>query len=133
MWSAHNIFSPIWYLFWFSRLRKNNHLGLIFSFPFPTFANFFKYLGNIKKIFPTTWYYQFLVILVGILGAMEILATFACVMYMPVSNSTFIRFNFKKSVLVKNTASIRLVTLWHWFLQIRYLRWYLLQSFWVID
>ena len=60
----------------------------------PPFTNVFNYLGNIKKIFPTTWYYQFLVILVGILGAMEVLATFACVMYMPVSNSKFIRLIF---------------------------------------
>ena len=42
-------------------------------------------LGNIKNILPSTWYHQFLVILVGMLGALEILATFACVMYMPVS------------------------------------------------
>ena len=43
-------------------------------------------LGNIKKIFPATWYHQILVIVVGILGALSMLTTFACVIFMPVSS-----------------------------------------------
>ena len=46
-------------------------------------------LGNIKKIFPATWYHQILVIVVGIFGALTMLTTFACVMFMPVSSFIF--------------------------------------------
>ena len=41
--------------------------------------------GNLRKIFPSTWKYQFLVCLVGIFGAFTMLTTFACVKFMPVS------------------------------------------------
>ena len=38
------------------------------------------------KIFPAAWYHQILVIVVGILGALSMLTTFACVIFMPVSS-----------------------------------------------
>ena len=46
-------------------------------------------LGNIMKIFPAAWYHQILVIVVGILGALSMLTTFACVIFMPVSSLIF--------------------------------------------
>ena len=70
------------------------------------YLNFLNYLGNIKKIFPSTWYYQFLVILIGILGAMEVLATFACVMYMPVSDLKYLKLSF-------SSPSINFLTVFH--------------------
>ena len=50
------------------------------------FQNLSLISGNVKNIVAPSCYYQILVLIVGILGAGEILATFACVMYMPVSS-----------------------------------------------
>ena len=50
------------------------------------------WLGNIRKIFPETWYHQILTIVVGIFGAFTTLTTFACVKFMPVSTGNQIIF-----------------------------------------
>lgn len=43
--------------------------------------------GELKKIIAPNWYYQCLVILVGIFGAFTMVSTFACVKFMPVGDA----------------------------------------------